>query len=829
VPYKALDCVVDRVAATMARLRLPLETRHREALATMFPVFGPSGGLPNRDPASLRVRALQAFRALLKLLAERAPLVICIDDMQWSDVESVDLLADSLRSPFPPHALLVLSHRSIAEGAGINVKYARQELGCDEDVALGPLSPAAVRALVDASPVRLPSEKLDAVVRESRGNPFFAEELLRAYAGGYAGEFASVDGVVAARVEHLHLGHRTYLELVAVAGRPVDERVVRQALGATHGAVRSARRVLVAESLVRIAEDDTHTIEPYHARVGECVLLRLRPEVARARHEALANAYEVSPDADADTLAVHYRAAGDRSKALRYSEISGDTAARALAFDRAAAAYGTALDLAEGSAHNALRVKYAMALSNARRPGEAAGAFIEALRHRPGDTELLLLTGDEFLRAGKIEQGLTLLRRAAANAGEWLPKSAVIAKIVFLWREFRLRIAGPPVTREEALPASERRRLFLNLTICRALVTCDLIIAALVQSRYLVLALQSRSRVHTIQALALQACICAQLPSRIAGGIPRAERLLAQASTLVRSTDSPFTRGCTWLVPGAIAFAQGRWSECRVALDALGDLLPEETPRGFQWDVLFCRTIIIETLWMEGDVKAMRARLDEFLRESKGHVPAESLLTLRGGVLLALWEDRAVDARPLADDAAGRWPQSPYRIPHYFCDVARNEIDLYEGLAEAARVRLRTSRGAMKGAWFHQVSVYRLTDTIFRARVALTLRRLSTASRDIRRLLRSTEAWAVAVGRALHGCLLVARGELGPAAAAFRVAVRSLDAWNVNLYAAAARYRLARVEDDSRAELAAVDELLHHGVRAPSRLIASLLPIPKSC
>ena len=161
---------------------------------------------------------------------------------------------------------------------------------------------------------------------------------------------------------------------------------------------------------------------------------------------------------------------------------------------------------------------------------------------------------------------------------------------------------------------------------------------------------------------------------------------------------------------------------------------------------------------MEGDVRAMRTRLDTFLRESKGHVPAESLLTLRGGVLLALWEDRAAEARPLADDAAARWPREPYRIPHYFCDVARNEIDLYEGRAEAAWRRQRISGAAMKGAWFHQISIYFLTDTIFRARAALALGRHSKAAgANLVPGQGRTEQWAAAIGGALHGCLLAAR------------------------------------------------------------------------
>ena len=181
VPYKALDCVIDRIATTVARLGLPLDPRDRDGLATMFTVFGPADGVPERDPASLRAKALQAFRALLVRLTERAPVVICIDDIQWSDVESVDLLADALRLPLRHRRTCswsCLSYRSVADGVGHSVNYARGELGCDEDVALGPLSGgggAYARLSRRRVGPRLPAwrRSMPSSARSGNGNPFF--------------------------------------------------------------------------------------------------------------------------------------------------------------------------------------------------------------------------------------------------------------------------------------------------------------------------------------------------------------------------------------------------------------------------------------------------------------------------------------------------------------------------------------------------------------------------------------------------------------------------------------------------------------------------------
>src|SRR5262249_2858827 len=121
VPYKALDPIIDEVshhllglAADEAAAPVPPDTR---ALAQIFPVLSRAEPVvpapfvrPSANAQEQRRLAFAAARRLFQRLAERRPVVIHIDDVQWGDVDSALLIAEAFRPPTPA-LLLVVSYR----------------------------------------------------------------------------------------------------------------------------------------------------------------------------------------------------------------------------------------------------------------------------------------------------------------------------------------------------------------------------------------------------------------------------------------------------------------------------------------------------------------------------------------------------------------------------------------------------------------------------------------------------------------------------------------------------------------------------------------------
>jgi hypothetical protein len=157
VAYKGFDGVVDALARFLARAdndaEAVLPTRVAP-LVKVFPVLRRVAAVAARmsDPladiprVALRERAFASLRELFTRLAVRRPLVVVIDDAQWSDADSLELLAELMRPPEAPPLMLVLTARTSAGNPSAAPKRAQGLTAALEGdvrrVEIGPL-PAA--------------------------------------------------------------------------------------------------------------------------------------------------------------------------------------------------------------------------------------------------------------------------------------------------------------------------------------------------------------------------------------------------------------------------------------------------------------------------------------------------------------------------------------------------------------------------------------------------------------------------------------------------------------------------------------------------------------
>ena len=146
------------------------------------------GDLPiaaETGPTESRARFKRAFRELLgKLGTPEAPLALVLDDLQWADEATADLLQELFEVGLPDHCSLVLAYRETAASQNLELGDLLTALADTPLVSLGPFGTADIEMLCRAVvPDCEALETLVAVVHQrSQGNALHSLELLRNFA-----------------------------------------------------------------------------------------------------------------------------------------------------------------------------------------------------------------------------------------------------------------------------------------------------------------------------------------------------------------------------------------------------------------------------------------------------------------------------------------------------------------------------------------------------------------------------------------------------------------------------------------------------------------------
>ncbi len=291
----------DSPAARLDKLRSALgaltDTDSDPALAGDLPFLAAVFDIPldllsapsEVQPDRLRRQALLAAAQLIHGHASRTPTMIFVDDVQWADQSSLDLLAVLLSLP----GLKI----TIAARDGFEPPWPETLV---RRIVLDPLDDTATAELVRQTPsaATLSPERSRELMERSDGVPLFLEELLLTAAGADSGgiphrslQFSAYKIPPALRDPLLARLSRPEVDLelaqlAAVIGREVDRDLLQRAVGEEGSEFERRLRTLLDVGLMELAGPQ---LRFRHELIREVAYETQRHAVLRERHSAIAD------------------------------------------------------------------------------------------------------------------------------------------------------------------------------------------------------------------------------------------------------------------------------------------------------------------------------------------------------------------------------------------------------------------------------------------------------------------------------------------------------------------------------------------------------------
>ncbi|MEO8493945.1 MAG: protein kinase [Planctomycetota bacterium] len=760
VPYKALDSIIDALSHFLRRRkRLEAETflpRDVTSLVKLFPVLrrvdaivaAPKTVLEIPDPQEVRRRAIASLRELLARIADRMPLILWIDDLQWGDIDSAVVLTELLRPPQPPPLLLIASYRRedastspcVVEMrkalATAGVELARHEIAVDAlEVAEAGLLAKMLLSQEPGKPTAdTPLDDLaESIARESGGDPFFVGELVRhqhAVRARGQSEAATVDleTVLLARIHDLPKSIRRLLEVVSVAGRPLN--AIEACLAADLEEQPTSIELLKESRLVRSLPSVLRPeIEVWHDRIREAVVREISSEVWQQHHFRLAVVLEQTKSGDLERLAMHFKEAQLFERACEYYALAADRAARSLAFERAAQFYRHAIESAapDQPQRRLWQTHLGDALANAGRGADAAQVYLQAADGAPPDQSLDLTrrAGFQYCITGHLDEGRAAFRDVLEKIGMSYPHSRWRTLLLLIYYRTKLRLRGLMFQRRrpELISENERLKMAITESVAMGASTNNPWHGALFQTRHLLQALDSGDPVSVGIAIAWEAGY-----TSMEGGAnwPRTAALLQRAKSLAEETQDAHAAGSSALAFGIAEFLSGRYLNA-IDHNLRAEQIFRERCTGITWEQDTAQVFGLWSWFYMGRIAELRSRYQTVAQEARERGDRYLMTTLgtQVGTFLHLVNNDPIVARETLEELMSRWTNDGFTVQHHNALFARIMIDRYEGQLEPAMQRLAQTEFRYRTSLLTNVQHIRVDLAFLKARLFL-----ETASRE---------------------------------------------------------------------------------------------------
>jgi class 3 adenylate cyclase/tetratricopeptide (TPR) repeat protein len=437
-PYhanSALYPVLRHLERTAGLVHGDSPSHRRERFVRIFPdndkaeravtLLGPTLGLLDAGPVDIaqvgsKAETLDLLQDLLFAPATDQALCILVEDAQWIDPTTLELLSLIVDRLGDRRVLLLITHRpEFASPWGTQAHLTR--------LTMNRLSARACAGLISdlASGKALPDEVRRQIIAKADGVPLFVEELTKAVLeSGLLRENADawrLDGPLPplAIPSSLHDSFIARLDRMAplkevaqvgaAIGREFSSRLLAPVIDMNAATLEAALSQLVhAGLLVSRGGGDIYAFK--HALTRDAAYASLLKSRRQICHQRIANALEGFDDGfvraiEPELLAYHYQEAGDFGPALAHWIAAGDVAERRGASEEAVAHYRSARRLTEDAqlpaADRARAAEVLLKLGNAQvqTAGYHSEEVLQSYRHSR-DAALALDQQDEAAEAG---------------------------------------------------------------------------------------------------------------------------------------------------------------------------------------------------------------------------------------------------------------------------------------------------------------------------------------------------------------------------------------------------------------------------------------------
>jgi DNA-binding CsgD family transcriptional regulator/tetratricopeptide (TPR) repeat protein len=344
----------------------------------LFPNLGASPvrdrAAAGADPSEIKARLLWNFTQFLGRLSAKQPLFVLLENLQWADASSLELLHFVARQISGQKIILLGTYNESERDSNAVLRSTEQSLlrlGALAVHKLAPLGTAEVEEIVQQmfGVDKNATRHFSAMLYDwTRGNPFFVEETLKSLVE--SGALSQKDGrwtgwemetihlpstirdVIKARVDRLSPNARTLANLVAVIGTRAPHDTLATVSGISEQEIIGGLDELLAQRiLMETGSVDAIRYDFTHPLLQQVIYSELGQARARLLHatiaEALESLYGDSALVHADELALHFARAHSQAlarKAVRYLHAAGRSALEKYANREAANYLAAALE-----------------------------------------------------------------------------------------------------------------------------------------------------------------------------------------------------------------------------------------------------------------------------------------------------------------------------------------------------------------------------------------------------------------------------------------------------------------------------------------------------